>query len=173
MHPDSCWTVVALTGRSDPDRAARFRQALEHYRAAGLMGDLGEGPGHKPLRTIDIEDAIMGLLPSSRYDLILTHGLWGEGARHSRHEEVAKAVMALHESRRLSTGDIWMFAYDDDRGKHLPRPVESADTYIRLPRDIWERKYKIVTDVYGFAAESFEARTTPRDEAYWVIARRP
>lgn len=171
MRPDSCWTVITLTRGSDPDRAPRFRQALEHYGAAGVMGDLDDGPEQKPLRTGVVQDAIMNMLSSQRYDLILTHGLWGEYTRHRRHEEVAKAVVALRENGSLSTGEIWMFAYDDGGGKHLPRPITNSDVYIRLPREIWEHKYRIITEVYGFAPDSFEARTTPKDEAFLVLGR--
>ena len=89
MHPDSCWTVVALTCRDDSDRASKFQEALEHYGAKGIMGDLDDGPGQKPLRTVEVEDAIMALLPSHRYDLIFTHSLWGEYTRHRGHEAVA------------------------------------------------------------------------------------
>jgi hypothetical protein len=82
---------------------------------------------------------------------------------------VATAVMALRESGRLSLGEIWMFAYQDDGGKHLPRPVVNGDVYIRLPQEIWEKKYRIVTETYGFGPDSFEARTTPKDEAFWAM----
>jgi LmbE family N-acetylglucosaminyl deacetylase len=170
MHPDSCWTVVTLTRGSDPDRAARFRRALEHYGAAGIMGDLDDGPEQKPLRIIEVEDALMSLLPSQRYDLILTHGLWGEYTRHRRHEEVAKAVVALRQSEQLRTGAIWMFAYEDGGGRHLPKPILNSDVYIRLPREVWEQKYRLITEVYGFAPDSFEARTTPSEEAFGVLA---
>ncbi len=171
MHPDSCWTLVALTHKSDSDRASRFQKAAEHYRAKAIMGDLDDGPQQKPLRTVDVEDAIMDLLPSYRYDLVLTHGLWGEYTRNRRHEEVAKAVMALRDSQRISTGDIWMFAYEDGGGKYLPRPVVNSDVCVRLPRDIWQRKYEVLTNVYGYAPDSFEARTTPREETFWVIGK--
>jgi LmbE family N-acetylglucosaminyl deacetylase len=171
MHPDCCWTVVTLTRRSDADRSPKFHKALEHYGAAGIMGDLDDGPEQKPLRTIDVEDAILELLPSHRYDLVLTHALWGEYTRHRRHEEVAKAVMALRDSGRLAAQEIWMFAYQDGAGRHPPRPVENADVYIRLPQEIWERKYGIITDVYGFGPDSFEARATPRDEAFWLLGK--
>ncbi len=135
------------------------------------MGDLDDGPEQRPLRTVEVEDAILGLLPSHHYDWILTHGLWGEYTRHRRHEEVAQAVVALRESGRLSVGEIWMFAYQDEEGKHLPGPVENADIYTHLPPEVWERKYRIITDVYGFGPESFEARTTPRDEAFWIMEK--
>jgi hypothetical protein len=169
LHPDHCWTVVTLTRRNDAERAAKFEKALSHYGAAGIMGDLDDGPQQKPLRRAEVEDAILALLPSHRYDLVLTHGWWGEYTRHRRHEEVAKAVMGLRESGRLSVGEIRMFAYQDGGGKHLPCPIEDSDVYSRLPQEIWQRKYQIITDVYGFGPESFEARTTPKDESFWVI----
>lgn len=171
MHPDNCWTVVTVCRKSDLDRAGRFAQALEYYQAKGVMGDLDDGPDQKPLRTIDVEDAIIDLLPSDRYDLVLTHGLWGEYTSHRRHEEVAKAVMALRESGRFSAKEVWMFAYEDGGKKYLPRPVADADVYVRLPEDVWEAKHRIVTEAYGFASDSFEARTTPRDEAFWVLGK--
>ena len=62
-----------------------------------------------------------------------------------------------------------MFAYEDGGGKYLPRPVADADVYIRLHQETWERKYRIITESYGFPPDSFEARTTPKDEAFWVI----
>jgi len=171
MHPDSTWTVVSLTGRSDPDKASKFPKVMEQYHATGILGDLDAGTGQKPLRTIDVEDAIMDLLPSYRYDLVLTHSLWGEYVRHPRHQEVAKAVLALRDSERVSTGDLWLFAYDDGGGKHLPRPAANCDIAIRLPPDIWGRKYQILTEVYGFAPDSFEAKTTPKEETFWVMGK--
>ncbi len=171
MHPDSCWTVVTLCRKSDPDRAPKFDKALEYYHAKGVMGDLDDGPDQRPLRLIDVEDAIVDLLPSDRYDLVLTHGLWGEYTSHRRHEEVGKAVMALRESGRFLAKEVWMFAYEDGGKKYLPRPMADADVYMRLSVDIWETKYRIITDAYGFAPDSFEAKTTPKDEAFWVLGK--
>lgn len=169
LHPDNCWTVATLCRQNDLDRAPRFHQALEHYRAKGVMGDLDDGPEQQPLRMVDVEDAILNILPSDRYDLVLTHGLWGEYTSHRRHEEVAKAVMALRESGRLAVREVWMFAYEDGGKKYLPKAMTDADVYIRLPKETWEAKRRIICDVYGFDAESFEAKATPREEAFWVL----
>ncbi|MHC4520179.1 MAG: PIG-L deacetylase family protein [Planctomycetota bacterium] len=171
LHPDSCWTVTALCRGSDPDRAPKFHQALEHYGAKGVMGDIDDGPDQKPLGMVDVEDAILDVLPSDRYDLVLTHGLWGEYTSDRRHEKVAKAVMALRESGRLSVAEVWMFAYEDGGTKYLPRAMSDADVYIRLPHETWEEKHRIICDVYGHAAESFAARTTPKEEAFWVLGQ--
>ena len=112
-HPSWQWFIVCLCRGSDIDRAPRFYNALKVFKAEGIIGDLDDGPEQKPLRTVTVEDAIMELLPSDRYDLVLTHGLWGEYTSHRRHEEVAKAVMALRESGQLSADELWMFAYED------------------------------------------------------------
>jgi LmbE family N-acetylglucosaminyl deacetylase len=171
MHPDSNWTVVTLTRKSDPDRAPKFRKAMELLGARGIMGDLDDSPDQKPLPAGQVQDAIMNLLPSDRPDLILTHGPWGKYTSHKRHEEVSKAIQALRQSGRLRAGEIWMFAYDDKGGKRLPQPLIDGDVYTKLPEEIWQKKYRIITEVYGFAADSFEAKTTPRDEAFWVLGK--
>ncbi len=171
MHPDACWTVATLCRASDPDRAPKFHKVMEQYGAKGVMGDMDDGPDQKPLRTVEVEDAILDILPSDRYDLVLTHGLWGEYTSHRRHEEVAKAVIALRESERLWAKEVWMFAYEDGGKRYLPRPITDADVYIRLPQEIWEQKYRIITEVYGFDLDSFEAKTTPKDEAFWVLVK--
>ena len=44
--------------------------------------------------------------------------------------------------------------------------MSSADLIVDLPKDIWQQKYRIITEVYGFGPDSFEARTTPRREAF-------
>jgi LmbE family N-acetylglucosaminyl deacetylase len=172
LHPASRWTVMTLTRKSDPDRAPRFHQALEHYGAFGAMGNLDDGPEQKPLGAAEVQDAIMDLLPARHYDLVLTHSPCGEYTRHRRHEEVSQAVVALCESGRLSVGEIWMFAYEDGAGEHLPQAVVGSDVYYCLPPEVWERKHRIITNVYGFPADSFEARTTPKAEAFRVLGER-
>jgi len=169
MHPESEWTIVTLCRKSDQDRAPRFFQAIEELNATGAMGDLDDGPEQKPLKNLQVQHEILQNLPSNRYDLIITHGLNGEYTRHLRHEETAQAVMALWKSNRLSAVQIWRFAYEDDGRKHLPRTVGDADMHIRLPEEIWQKKYDIITNIYGFSPDSFEARTTPREEAFWCF----
>src|SRR3972149_9878058 len=169
LHPDSNWTIITLCRKSDPDRAPKFFRALEQLNAAGAMGDLDDGQEQTPLSARTVQETIIELLASDRFDLIITHGLWGEYSQHLRHEETGKAVMALWESEKLFAKQIWRFAYDDGGGKHLPRPVKNADLQIELPEETWQKKYDIITKVYGFNAESFEAQTTPRKEAFWCF----
>lgn len=169
IHLECEWTIVSLCRKSDPDRAPRFYQVIRELGATGAMGDLDDGPEQKPLTSRQVQQEILQILPSQRFDLIITHGLHGEYTRHLRHEEIAQAVMALWKSDRLTAGQIWMFAYEDNNRKHLPRAVEDADMNIRLPEEIWQNKYDIITNIYGFKSDSFEATTTPRSEAFWCF----
>ena len=166
MHPEADWTVITLCRKNDPDRSPKFFKALEGLDAAGTMGDLDDGPEQRPLSDRDVQNMTMKLLPSERFDLIITHGLCGEYTRHLRHEETAKAVTALWENGKLFTNELWSFAYEDGDGRYLPRPIRDADVQIKLPAEIWQKKYHIITDIYGFRADSFEAKTTPRREAF-------
>jgi len=169
MHPESEWTIVTLCRRSDPDRSPRFFQVIKELNAAGEMGDLDDGPEQNPITSRQVQHEILQILSSHRFDLIITHGLHGEYTRHLRHEETAQAVMALWKSEKLSTGQIWMFAYEDGNRKYLPRTIEDADIHIKLTKKIWQKKYDIITKIYGFDPDSFEAKTTPRKEAFWCF----
>lgn len=169
MHPEIEWTVIALCRKSDADRAPKFLKALERLNAAGVMGDLDDGPEQTQLDLRTVQATILGLLPSDDLDLIITHSPCGEYTRHRRHEETARAVEALRESGRLSAKELWMFAYEDGGGKYLPRPIDDADFKIKLSGEIWRKKYDIIRNVYGFGPESFEAKTAPKQEAFWCL----
>ena len=169
MHPGRDWTVMTLCRKSDPDRAPRFFKALERLNAVGVMADLDDGPEQIQLDLRKVQATILELLPSREFDLMITHGLSGEYTRHRRHEETARAVEALRESGALSVKELWMFAYEDGGGNYLPRPIDDADFTIQLPGEIWRKKYDIITNVYGFDPDSFEAKTAPKKEAFWCF----
>jgi len=168
MHPESNWVIVTLCRKSDPDRAPKFFKALEGFNAIGAIGDLDDGPEQSPLDSQEVQDAILELLPSHTFDLIITHGPAGEYTRHLRHEETGREVLALIESERLFANEVWRFAYEDGNRKYLPRAAEDADLNLKLPDEIWQKKYDIITNIYGFGTDSFEAKTTPRIEAFNV-----
>ncbi|MBT9149120.1 MAG: hypothetical protein DDT28_00541 [Dehalococcoidia bacterium] len=139
-----------------------------------------------PLAELDVQQVILSLLPKTSFDLILTHSPYGEYTRHLRHEETSRAVVALWGKGAIDATELWMFAYED-RGepsgsgttpttgwedgekRYLPRPIKTAHRLNKIPENIWQQKYQIITELYGFASESFEARTTPREEAFWCF----
>lgn len=134
------------------------------------MADLNDGPEQIPLAPGEVQAAVLDLLPPRRFDLIITHNPSGEYTRHRRHEETSAAVISLWNAGRISAGELWTFAYEDGGKAYLPRPIETAPLYRPLPESIWQRKYAIITGVYGFPPDGFEARTTPRAEAFWQFA---
>jgi LmbE family N-acetylglucosaminyl deacetylase len=168
-HPGWHWFIACLCRAGDGDRAPKFRHVLRLLNASGDMGDLDDGPEQRPLQGCQVEQAILALLPDRHYDLIITHNPTGEYTRHLRHEEAGAAVIRLWHEGRISATELWTFACDDGEKKYPPRPVETADSYLTLPADIWQKKYNIITETYGFRKDSFEATAATHAEAFWLF----
>jgi hypothetical protein len=169
MNPQIQWEIITLCRKSDADRNPKFHTALNIFNAAGAMGDADDGPQQERLAVFDIENTIVSLLNHGRYDLIITHNVHGEYTRHRRHEEVSEAVVNLIGNGRLITEKLFMFAYEDGGGSYCPMPMKNADVKILLPDNIWRKKYEILNSVYGFDSNSWEAKITPKEEAFWCF----
>lgn len=172
-NPQCRWLVVSLCRKSDENRERRFMKAMTQLHAEGLMGDLDDGPDQIPLKIEDVEQTILNMLQVTSFDLIITHAPQGEYTRHLRHEETSIAVLNLYESGKIRTKDLWLFAYSDNQKANYPRPIENATIYNTLNHEIWKEKYKIITETYGFAPDSWEAQTTPKSEAFWHFKNSP
>jgi LmbE family N-acetylglucosaminyl deacetylase len=171
-EPDWAPFVTTLCRGSDVDRAPKFFTALTRLAAHGAMADLDDGPAQHPLPDQQVERALLDGLPSRRFDRILTHSPLGEYTRHLRHEEVGRAVLRLWLAGELVAPELWLFAYEDGDGKHLPTAISTADVFRELPIDLWQKKLNIVTQVYGFSPDSWEARATPPREAFYRLKTR-
>ena len=158
--------IVCLCRKSDSDRAPKFHKSLELLKSEGIMGDLDDGPDQKPLDEKVIEHALLELMPSRHFDLIITHNPLGEYTKHIRHEEVSKAVIRLWNEGKISTNELWTFAYEDGNKAYYPRAIENNTLFHELSNQIWMMKYIIITKTYGFKKSSWEAQTTPRAEAF-------
>lgn len=166
-HPSWNCFIVCLCRQSDKDRAAKFYKTLQILKSEGNMGDLDDGPKQIPLDSNKIERTILDLLPQKHFDMIITHNLTGEYTRHLRHEEVSQAVMKLWGAGKISANELYTFAYEDGNKRYYPIPIKTATIYHTLTRQIWLRKYSIITEIYGFKKNSWEAETTPKGEAFW------
>ena len=169
MHPQWRCFIFSLCRGSDLNRAPKFKQALSEFGASGSMADMNDGPEQYPLALSELQQTILMGLAAPVYDLVLTHGPKGEYTRHRRHEEVSQAVLELVQNGKISCRELWLFAYEDGGGQYLPRADAEASYSVSLPDDIWQRKYKIITDIYGFAPESWESRVTPRTEGFLSV----
>lgn len=165
--PDWDWYILSLCRGSDPDRAPRFFKTLDILGAQGSMCDLDDGPEQTPLKKGEIEEAILRSLPLHRYDLLITHSPAGEYTRHRRHEEVGEAVITLWHTQRLRADELWIFAYEDGNKEYRPQPIKAAHLFTKITEEIWKKKYDLITKIYGFPGNGFEAETTPRAEAFW------
>jgi LmbE family N-acetylglucosaminyl deacetylase len=169
-HPAWEFFVVCLCRKSDPDRAPKFFKVLQILKADGQMGDLDDSPEQIPLNAELLHESIIKLLPYTYFDLIITHNPNGEYTRHIRHEETGKAVISLWKNGRLHANELWIFAYEDGNKEYYPRPLNSADINFPLSLKIWRKKYRIITEIYGFEKNSFEAMTTPKSESFWQFS---
>ena len=159
--------IVCLCRKNDKDRAPKFLKALSALGAKGVMGDLNDGPEQSPLNENEIEQAILKLIPDMFFNLIITHNPKGEYTRHLRHEEISKAVINMWIKGAITTDELWTFAYEDGHKSYYPRPLKIASSYHLLSKNTWNLKYNIITNTYGFEKSSWEAKTTPKEEAFW------
>lgn len=158
--------VVCLCRKSDTDRAPKFYKALKVLKAEGTMGDIDDGPEQLPLNKQTLENAVLELLPPEHFDLVITHDQNGEYTRHLRHEETGQTVTELWQSGEISTNELWTFAYEDGKKQYYPKPVESAAVFNTLTKSVWLKKYQIITKIYGYTADSWEAKSTSSSEAF-------
>ena len=168
-HPEFDWRVVTLCRASDPDRAPKFRRVLEELGAVGEMADLDDERDQVPLPIEQIQETISRLLDGKSYSLVLTHGPKGEYTRHRRHEECCRSVVALWRSGSIATNRLWLFAYEDGGHAYLPRVRDDADRRNVLAESVWLEKRRLITDVYGYGADTWEAQATPREEGFWCF----
>lgn len=165
-HPAFEWFVVSLCRGDDTERAPKFYRCLKTLNATGVMDTLDDAAEQNPLDIEVIKKAILDLLPNLDFDLIITHNPTGEYTRHLRHEEVSRAVLELWYEKKISTKELWTFAYEDGKKEYFPRAEEKAFRFT-LPEKTWKQKYALITETYGFSPGGFEAETTPKIEAFW------
>ncbi|PZX93011.1 PIG-L family deacetylase [Flavobacterium aquariorum] len=168
-NPQWDYFIISLCRKNDEDRSSKFYKVLKILNAQGILGNLDDGPEQKPLDAIEVEQYLLDLWPQKHFDLIITHSPQGEYTKHLRHEEVSKAVIMLWNEGKINADALWVFAYEDGEKKYFPRAIKSASYFETLRDDIWIKKYKIITETYGFEENSWEAKTTPKMEAFWVF----
>ncbi len=133
------------------------------------MAGLDDGPDQAPLPVEQVQETIARLLGGASYTLILTHGPGGEYTRHRRHSECCQALVELWRAGGVDTRRLWLFAYEDGGGAYLPRVRDDADRRDVLTDGVWFEKRRLITDLYGFGPDTWEAQTTPREEGFWCF----
>jgi hypothetical protein len=93
----------------------------------------------------------------------------GEYTRHRRHMECCRSAAELWQAGSINTERLWLFAYEDGNRAYLPRVRSCADRRDVLTESVWLEKRRLIMDVYGYGADSWEAQTTPREEGFWCF----
>ena len=168
-NPQWQYFITCLCRKNDEDRSAKFYKVIKILNAQGIMGNLDDEPEQKPLNAIQVEQKILDLLPNKHFDLIITHSPFGEYTKHLRHEEAGRAVITLWNKGKIATNKLWAFAYEDGNKNYFPKAIENTPYLETLKKGIWNKKYNLITETYGFEKNSWEAKTTPKTEAFWVF----
>ncbi len=171
LHSGTNWTVLALCGKSQTELAEKFGKAVEQLGASGQMGDFESGAEKAP-SDYSVQKTMLSLLFSERFDVIITHSLWGESEQDVMTELVAKRVLALTGTSRLIVKQVWQFAYELGREGPALVPVKEADIQIEVPEQMWQKKHDIITKTYGYSPESPEAQNIVHKEAFWLLGQR-
>ena len=165
-RPDWDWTILSLCRAADRDRAPKFRRVCEHLQAQGFLDDLDDSSPPRPIYPpADIGWRIRHRTDGLEWDYCLTHGPGGEYG-HPRHREIHHEVRRLAANGLLACRELWTFAYAARQPSGRCVPLRDADLRVELTGEQLDEKRRIVRDLYGYAADSFEVRACISPEAF-------
>ena len=159
-HSSWDWFIVSLSWGGETDHAQKFLQALQQFGPKAAIGDLDTRDNQNPLNEAEQKQTILALLPEHYFDLIISHHPEEEYTDYNRHDETGKAVILLWHSGKISAAEFWAFTNDEGKKSHLPSPIETKGIYKMLTKRIWKENQSIITEMYGFDLNSFEAETS-------------
>ena len=176
QNPDWNWTIISLCRKNDPDRAPKFRKICKILNARSIISDLDD-ENLEPLPVSEVTEKIKENLPRKKYDFVFTHGKNGEYG-HIRHKEVHKAIKRMIEEKEIDCKKIYFFSYLPDGMKwkedsNLRIPIANTKSSLRicLDDDSLQKKIELITKVYGFGPESFEALSCGSRETFDYIKK--
>ena len=165
-HPSWDVFVACLCRKGEQGQPEKFSKAIDFLGARGKMADMDDGPEQHPLPTKLVQQTTLQVLPHKWFDLIITHSPDGEYTRYRRNEEVGKAVIKLWSSGKIRAKELWTFAYEDGNRRCFPKSITDNAVNYQLRVGTWRKKYSVITEVYGCDADSWEAKTAPREEIF-------
>jgi len=171
LNTDCDWTIMSVFSKEGTDRSEKFRKAVKRLnkRARPVISNIESPDKVDSLQVWQLQQLLDSTLPSERFDLVITHSLWGEYSKEKGSNKIAKAVMGMRDSRQIITKELWMFAYGEQQGADLPKPSLEADKVMHLPGSTHQEKREIITDIYGYPEDSVEAKAASKKEAFWVL----
>ena len=160
------WHIFSLCRGDDPDRAPKFRSACKRLGAKCGISDLDDSQPLRPLEPErDIGRRLLEFLGHRQWDLCITHGPNGEYG-HPRHKEVHCEVVRLAREAKIRCGGLWTFAYECCAMRGCCGPASWCDHRISLSEWQLAEKRRIITEIYGYAEDSFEAKVCISPECF-------
>lgn len=169
-HKRVRWTIYALCKKSDPDRVSRFRHAMKALGARGIISDLEDDDDRMSIKELSriAEKLIMRELRQRSFDYIFTHERDGEYG-NLRHKGVHRVVKNLLKSKKLQAKKLYCFAYEMHKSDKYAASQKKADFEIKLSKQVFDKKIKIIRDIYGFQPNSFEYQSCSKVEKFNML----
>lgn len=161
-HPDWDWTVAAMCRKNDKDRNQKFQKVCKKLHINNiLISDLDDENLSKKIPIKEIGQRLFSLLDNNKYDFVFTHGKNSEYG-HVRHKDVYKAMKKFIQTKKIICKKIFYFDYIDGN------PNLNANYKLNLTKEELRKKKEIITQLYGFQADSFEEKSCRTPETFRV-----
>ena len=166
-HSNIAWTVFALCRKNDSDREYRFKSAVKILHARGIITNLEDDDDRLSIKNLSrsAERLILRGLPRRFFDYIFTHAKDGDYGNR-RHQGVSRAVSNLIKTDKLQAKKAYYFAYEMYKSDKYAAPKKIADFEQKLSEPIYNKKVKIINNIYGFTPDSFEVRSCSKIEKF-------
>ncbi len=161
------WNIIAICRARDKDREPKFRKVCKSLNAKSFIFDLDDSEDgyFKELVVYNINKKILSVLKNNNYDYVFTHNKNGE-YKHIRHINVNEAVNKLIDDKKIKCKNIFYFNYYKNENENFCRPNPKSNLKIRLTKDEFDRKRKLIKDIYGFNESSFEMKSASKEETF-------
>lgn len=166
-HRSVRWTIYSLCKKNDSERAPKFRHATKMLYARGIISDLEDDNDRMSIKELSrrAEKILTKKLPKKFFDYIFTHGRDGEYG-NLRHKGVHRAVKNLLRAKKLRATKSYCFAYQMASNDKSAVPKKKADFETKLSESVFNKKVRIIKDIYGFKPNSFEYMSCSKTERF-------
>ena len=171
LHSETNWTILSLCGGQNSDLKTRFIKAAETFGAEPIIGDFQIDTEELPSQ-FQVQKEIGKLMFSERFDVIVTHAVWGEYQHIEMASIAAKSVLNMTRTGQFVAKQTLQFAYEKKQENPLITPVQDADITLELDKDIIEKKFEIITDIYGFSQDTLEVKSISDIETFWLLGQK-
>ncbi len=169
-NPKLDWTVFSLCRKSDSDREPKFRRVASELGVSGIIEDFNDEDSMTLEESVPgIKNLIIKTIGEEKFDYFFTHGKNGEYG-HIRHIGTHLAVKELIKEGTIKAKEIFFFNYKKINRKILPMvPADDSDYILELKPAEYERKRKIVAEMYGYPYEGIDVNLCTNVEGFKIF----